>query len=103
MCSEISAAKQILNTARNKQDDVYTKISTCEHPADLFAMEVKYHKHCYRDYLWLPRNSTTPAGRLSNKIPQDVLIEAFEKLIDEIKHLFKTHLFEVSLFVKRLA
>ncbi|KAL3268808.1 hypothetical protein HHI36_007904 [Cryptolaemus montrouzieri] len=39
LCSEISAAEQILKTARKKQDDVFTKISTCVHPVDLFAME----------------------------------------------------------------
>ena len=102
LCSEMSAAEQIFNTARKKQDHVFTKIDTCEHPADLFAMEVKYHKHCYRDYLRLPRNSETP-GRPQNKIPHDLLIEAFEKLIDEIKHKLTTQSFEVSSLAKRLA
>ncbi|CAH0564652.1 unnamed protein product [Brassicogethes aeneus] len=66
-------------------------------------MKVKYHKHCYRDYLRLPRNSATPAGRPPNKIPHYVLIEAFEKLIDKIKYQLTSHSFEVSLLAKRLA
>lgn len=43
LCSEISAAEQIFYTAPNKQDDVYTKIITCQEPADLFTTEVMYH------------------------------------------------------------
>ncbi|KAL3273107.1 hypothetical protein HHI36_014561 [Cryptolaemus montrouzieri] len=38
-CLEIFAAEQILNTARKKQDDVFTKISTCVHSVDLFLQE----------------------------------------------------------------
>lgn len=103
LCSEISAAQQILNTARKKQDDVFTKISTCEQPEDLFAMEVRYHKHCYRDYLRLPRNSDNPAGRPPNQIPEDILMAAFEKLMDEIKHQFLSHSFEMTFLANRLA
>lgn len=103
LCSEISAAEQILNIARKKQDDVFTKISICEHPADLFAMEVRYHKHCYRDYLRQPRNSENPAGRPSSQIPHGILMEAFEKLIDEMKDKLTSHSFEVSFLGKRLA
>ncbi|GBP23591.1 hypothetical protein EVAR_80207_1 [Eumeta japonica] len=66
-------------------------------------MEVRYHKHCYRDYLRLPRNSETPAGRPANKIPHDILIQAFEKLMDEIKHQLTSNSFEVSFLAKRLA
>ncbi|GFQ96640.1 uncharacterized protein TNCT_690591 [Trichonephila clavata] len=100
LCSEISAAEQILNTARKKRDDVFTKIGICEHPADLFAMEVRYHEQFYRDYLRQSRNSENPA---SSKIPHDILMEAFEKLINEIKDQLTSHSFEVSFLAKRLA
>lgn len=103
LCSEMSAAEQIFNTAKKRLDAVYTQISTCECAADLFAMEVRYHKHCYRDYLRVPRNAEIPAGRPSNKIPCDILLNAFEKLIDEIKHQFTSHAFEMAYLAKRLA
>lgn len=60
-----------------KYNDVYTQICTCEHPADLFAMEMKYHKHCSHDYFRLQRNSTTSADRPSNKIPHELLMGHF--------------------------
>lgn len=71
MCSEISVVEQILNTACKKQHVVYTKIRTCKHPADLFAMEVGWYKYCYCNYLPLPRNSTTSADRPSNNISHE--------------------------------
>ncbi|KAL3266586.1 hypothetical protein HHI36_010750 [Cryptolaemus montrouzieri] len=101
--SEISAAEQILNTVRKKQDDVFTKISTCVHPVYLFVLEVRYHKHCYRDYLRLPSNSENPAGRPSKKIPHEILVEAFEKMIHEIEHQLTSHSFEMSLLAQRVA
>lgn len=68
----MSTAEQILNSACKKQDYVYAKISTCEHSTDLFAIKVKYHKHCYRDYLRLRRNLTIPAGRPVNIIQHEL-------------------------------
>lgn len=63
-------------------------------------MEVRYHQNCYRDYIRLPRNSENPTGRPLIKIPHDILIEAFEKLIDELKHQLTSHSFEVSFLAK---
>ncbi|KAK0167767.1 hypothetical protein PV327_001631 [Microctonus hyperodae] len=80
LCSELSAAQNIFVTAHVKQDHVFTQISTCKQPEDLFAIEVRYHKHCYRDYLRLPRNSERPAGRPTCQIPPEILLGAFEKL-----------------------
>lgn len=102
-CSELRAAEKIFNVARTKQDDVYVKISTCVQPEDLFAIEVKYHKKCYLDYIRVPRTSTNPTGRPSHKIPQEILMEAFEKLINEIKYQFSTNSFELSFLATRLA
>lgn len=85
MCSEISAAEKMFSIARKKGDHVFTELSTCQRPEDLFAIEVRYHKHCYLDYLRLPRSSQMPVGRPSNQIPKEILIDAFDKLIDEIK------------------
>ncbi|CAG9564866.1 unnamed protein product [Danaus chrysippus] len=62
LCSEISAAEKIFSTARRKEDHVFTELSTCQRPEDLFAIGVRYHKHCYLDYLRLPRSSELPAG-----------------------------------------
>lgn len=103
LCSELRAAQQIFNIAHTKQDDVYIKISTCVQPEDLFAMEVKYHKICYRDYVRVRTKSDNPVGRPSSTIPQKILMEAFEKLIDEITDQFSSHSFEISFLAKRLA
>lgn len=103
LCSEIAAAEKILNTARRKEDHVFTILSTCQRPEDLFAFEVRYHKHCYLDYLRLPRSSQMPAGRPSNQIPKEILMDAFDKLIDEIKDQLPTHSFEVRFLAERLA
>ncbi|KAG5878174.1 hypothetical protein JTB14_026075 [Gonioctena quinquepunctata] len=51
----------------------------------------------------MPRNSTKPAGRPSNQIPQEILHDAFEKLIDEIRGQFSTHSFGVHFSAQRLA
>lgn len=40
-CFETSAAEEFLNTARIKQDNVFTEFSTYQHPEDLFALEVR--------------------------------------------------------------
>ncbi|CAG9561075.1 unnamed protein product [Danaus chrysippus] len=90
LCLEISAAEKIFSTARRKEDHVFTELSTCQRPEDLFAIGVRYHKHCYLDYLRLPRSSELPAGRPSNQIPKEILINAFDKLIDEIKDRLPT-------------
>ncbi|CAG9568588.1 unnamed protein product [Danaus chrysippus] len=103
LCSEISAAEKIFSTARRKEDHVFTELSTCQRPEDLFAIGVRYHKHCYLDYLRLPRSSKLPPGRPSNQIPKEILIDAFDKLIDEIKDRLPTHSFEVRFLAQRLA
>ena len=64
---------------------------------------MRYHKHCYHDYLRLPRNSENPTGQPSSKIPQEILHNAFNKLIDEIKDKLPSHSFEVSFLAQRLA
>ncbi|CAG9562097.1 unnamed protein product [Danaus chrysippus] len=99
LCSEISAAEKFFGTARRKEDHVFTDLSTCQRPEDLFAIGVRYHKHCYLDYLRLPRSSELPAA---NQIPKEILIDAFDKLIDEIKDRLPTHSFEVRFLAQRL-
>nr|CAH7753441.1 unnamed protein product [Callosobruchus chinensis] len=103
LCSEIAAAEKNFSTARRKEDHVFTELSTYQRPADLFAIEVRYHKHCYLDYLRLPRRSEMPAGRPSNQIPKEILMDAFDKLMDEIKDQLPTHSFEVRFLAQRLA
>lgn len=58
---------------------------------------------CYSDYLRLPRHSGNPAGRPSSKIPQEILQNAFDKLIDEIKDKFSSHSFQMSYLAERMA
>lgn len=102
-CSELSAAQNIFNTAHAKQDNVFTAISTCQMPQDLLAREVKYHKSCYRDYIWVPRQSQNKRGRPSSNIPQEILQASFEKLMDEVKDKFSTSSFELSYLATRIA
>ncbi|KAF5292115.1 hypothetical protein FQA39_LY14070 [Lamprigera yunnana] len=80
----IFSAEKIFSTARIKEDHVFTELSTCQRPEDLFAIEM-------------------PAGRPSNQIPKEILMDAFDKLIDEIKDQLPTHSFQVRFLAERLA
>lgn len=95
--------EQILNTGPSKENNVFTQSSTCQWLENVFPMKMRYHKHCYRDYLRLPRNSTNSASRLTNQISKEILNVVFDKLTDEIKDRFSTHSFKVHFIAHRLA
>lgn len=66
LCSELAAAQCIFDKSREKQDRVFTETSTCETATDLFAIEIRYHKSCYRDYVRPSREQRGQRGRPTN-------------------------------------
>lgn len=66
--SDRDAAENFLTVERLKMDDVFKKICTFDSVDSLLAQQVKYHKLCYRSYLYVPENSNNKGGRPSVKI-----------------------------------
>ncbi|KAL3284595.1 hypothetical protein HHI36_018752 [Cryptolaemus montrouzieri] len=91
------------STLCQKQDNVFTKKSSCGKPKDLFAREFRYHLDCYRSYTRLPRTSSYKAGRPFSKIPEEILQKSFEKLLREIQDQLFQCSFELTHLATRLA
>lgn len=101
--SDHDAAEKFLTVARLKMDDVFKKICTFDSVDCLLAQRVKYHKFCYKSYLYIPENSNNKGGRPSVKIPDDIVNKAFEDLLKEIEILLcNSTAYELSFLTKRL-
>lgn len=66
------------------EQSVFTRICTCQDLNDIFAMKIKLHKICYTLYVSVRRNFGNSADHPSTKISQEILENAFDKLIVEI-------------------
>ena len=49
ICEKTSAQK-LLNASKLFQDHVYTNIAAMQEINDVFAADIQYHVHCYREY-----------------------------------------------------
>lgn len=61
----------------------------------LFVMEGSFHKLSNANYVSERINSGNPAGGSSTEIPQEILQNASNKLLDEIKNKFPSHSFQL--------
>jgi hypothetical protein len=88
--SEVDAAKKLLSLCKERQDEVFVRLSTCTDVNDIFAADVLYHKKCFLEYCY------DREKRASNHENHDRLSNAFSELISEIDDALNEKCFEVS-------
>lgn len=102
LLSERPAAEKFFLVAKDKRDHVYTRICTCNTVDDLFALEVRYHKSCLRDYTYIRRESGNTGGRPSQSLSRDVLQVTLNKVLAEIGTDFENKAFELTYLTNRI-
>lgn len=45
--SEVECATKLLNLCRDRQDEIFIRLSTCSNVKDIFAADILYHKFVY--------------------------------------------------------
>lgn len=94
--SEVEAARRLLALCKERQDNVFVRLSTCTDENDIFAADVLYHRKCFLEYGYEKEKS------VSDQKQNIILDDAFTKLILEIDEDLNEKCFEVSFLTERL-
>jgi len=112
--SEVERAKRLLGLCRERQDDVFVRLSTLNDTNDVFAADILYHKLCLDTYFKKSKEAAKSEQPTLNEITQPNVIPAsqtcvsatidnvFALLILEIDDDLKTNCFELSNLTNRL-
>lgn len=96
--SEEQRAIKLLKICRERQDDVFTRLSTCYDAKDIFAADIMYHKLCMLSYF----NEQASSSHVFVKEQQLTVEDAFSSLVLEIDDNLKIKCLELSSISSRL-
>lgn len=110
--SEEEPAKRLLCLCRERQDEVFVRLSTLNDTKDVFAADILYHKLCLSLYFKesSPEESKYEMPNTIETFEQNIIptpaittVEtAFARLISEIDEELETNCFELSKLTNRL-